>query len=247
MASRCSEDLGKTYGTVAKTVALTGVSFDLQGGEFASIIGQSGSGKSTLLDLIGLLDTPSTGRVAPNGHDTAAADRKKRVAIARALMNQPALVLADEPTGNLDTLNTRAVYKLFRELNRKLGNAFMIVTHDRSVAQQTDRILEVQDGRLLHDVRSSSAESALAGEMEPESEEAPRPPHDARSRPWYPSTSTASSAPGYPRRLPSAVTGGEGSSAGRAPGCGPGGRGFESRPSPHLRDAPAGANAGRRR
>ena len=163
MASRCSEDLGKTYGTVAKTVALTVVSFDLQGGEFASIIGQSGSGKSTLLDLIGLLDTPSTGRVAPNGHDTAAADRKKRVAIARALMNQPALVLADEPTGNLDTLNTRAVYKLFRELNRKLGNAFMIVTHDRSVAQQTDRILEIRDGRLVQDARNTYLAADPAG------------------------------------------------------------------------------------
>jgi lipoprotein-releasing system ATP-binding protein len=233
-----AEDLGKTYGTVAKTVALTGVSFDLQGGEFAAIIGQSGSGKSTLLNLIGLLDTPSTGRVVLNGHDTAAANRKQRaamrndfigfvfqfhyllpefsvlenvlmpgriagvsaadlqpraeevlallgldgleskgandlsggqkqrVAIARALMNRPALVLADEPTGNLDTENTKAVYRLFRELNRELGTAFIIVTHDRSVAQQTDRILEVQDGMLLQDVRSSYVNSGPAGETE---------------------------------------------------------------------------------
>jgi lipoprotein-releasing system ATP-binding protein len=225
-----AEGLGKTYGAVAKTVALSDVSFDLQSGEFAAIIGQSGSGKSTLLNLIGLLDTPTTGRVVLNGHDTAAANRKQRaalrndligfvfqfhyllpefsvlenvlmpgriagvsaadlrpraeevltllgldgleskgandlsggqkqrVAIARALMNRPALVLADEPTGNLDTVNTKAVYTLFRELNRELGTAFMIVTHDRSVAQQTDRILEVQDGLLLQDVRNSYAE-----------------------------------------------------------------------------------------
>jgi lipoprotein-releasing system ATP-binding protein len=221
-----AEGIGKTYGTAVQTVALSDVSFELHGGEFASVIGQSGSGKSTLLNLIGLLDTPSAGRVVLNGHDTAAATRKQRaalrndfigfifqfhyllpeftvlenvmmpgriagvnvselkpraeeslallgleglekkgandlsggqkqrVAIARALMNRPALLLADEPTGNLDTVNTKAVYKLFREINEELGTAFVIVTHDRSVAQQTDRILEVQDGRLQQDVRN---------------------------------------------------------------------------------------------
>ena len=225
------EGLGKTYGTVAQTVALQDVSFDLRGGEFASIIGQSGSGKSTLLNLIGLLDTPTTGRVLYNGHDAGAASRgqraalrndligfvfqfhyllpefsvlenvlmpgriagvsvadlrpraeemldllglgglevknanelsggqRQRAAIARALMNRPALVLADEPTGNLDTANAKAVYQLFRDLNGALGTAFLIVTHDRSVAEQTDRILEVQDGRLIQDVRNSYLES----------------------------------------------------------------------------------------
>jgi lipoprotein-releasing system ATP-binding protein len=234
-----AEDLGKTYGTVVKTVALQGVSFELRAGEFAAIIGQSGSGKSTLLNLIGLLDTPTTGRVVINGHDTAAADRKQRaalrndfvgfvfqfhyllpefsvlenvlmpgriagvsaadlrprarevldllglqgledkgandlsggqkqrVAIARALMNRPALVLADEPTGNLDTVNTNAVYKLFRELNRELGTAFMIVTHDRAVAQQTDRILEIRDGVLTQDVHNAYVESGPPAEAEP--------------------------------------------------------------------------------
>jgi lipoprotein-releasing system ATP-binding protein len=219
-----AETLGRTYGTAVKTVALSDVSFDLHGGEFASVIGQSGSGKSTLLNLIGLLDTPTEGRVILKGHDTRAASRKQRaalrndfigfvfqfhyllpeftvlenvlmpgriagvsaaelkpraeetlallgleglekknandlsggqkqrVAIARALMNRPALVLADEPTGNLDTVNTRGVYKLFREINEELGTAFVIVTHDRAVAQQTDRILEIQDGRLQQDV-----------------------------------------------------------------------------------------------
>ena len=226
------ETLGKTYGTAAPTVALQDVTFSLRSGEFAAIIGQSGSGKSTLLNLIGLLDTPTTGRVLFNSHDTGPVSRrrratlrndligfvfqfhyllpefsvlenvlmpgriagvsvaelrpraeevlallgleglesknandlsggqKQRVAIARALMNRPSLVLADEPTGNLDTVNTKAVYKLFRELNRELGTAFMIVTHDRSVAQQTDRILEIQDGRLLQDVRNSHLDPA---------------------------------------------------------------------------------------
>jgi lipoprotein-releasing system ATP-binding protein len=80
--------------------------------------------------------------------------QKQRVAIARALMNRPALVLADEPTGNLDTLNTKLVYELFRKINDVLGTAFVIVTHDRSVAQQTDRILEISDGALQQDVRN---------------------------------------------------------------------------------------------
>jgi lipoprotein-releasing system ATP-binding protein len=240
-----AEALGKTYGAVVKTVALQDVSFDLESGEFAAVVGQSGSGKSTLLNLIGLLDTPTSGRVVINGHDTAAADRrqraalrndfvgfvfqfhyllpefsvlenvlmpgriagvsiadlrpraeevlallgldgleskgandlsggqKQRVAIARALMNRPALVLADEPTGNLDTVNTNAVYKLFRELNRDLGTAFIIVTHDRSVAQQTDRILEVRDGRLMQDVRNDFASPRPAGETEREERPAP--------------------------------------------------------------------------
>lgn len=80
--------------------------------------------------------------------------QKQRVAIGRALMNQPRLILADEPTGNLDTANTAAVYELFRRINAELGTTFLIVTHDRAVAQQTDRILEVLDGELVQDVRN---------------------------------------------------------------------------------------------
>jgi len=263
-----AQDLGKTYGASVKTVALQSVSFDLQSGEFAAIIGESGSGKSTLLNLIGLLDTPTTGRVVLNGHDTAAANRKQRaamrndfigfvfqfhyllpefsvlenvlmpgriagvgaadlrpraqevlallgldglenkgandlsggqkqrVAIARALMNRPALVLADEPTGNLDTANTKAVYELFRELNRELGTAFMIVTHDRRVAQQTDRILEVRDGLLLQDVRNSYVKSGPAGETELE-EEPERGPAE-RAEPAGPALAPRPAAAGGP-------------------------------------------------
>jgi len=89
--------------------------------------------------------------------------QKQRVAIARALMNRPALILADEPTGNLDSENTKTVYELFRRFNRELGTAFIIVTHDRAVAQQTDRILEVQDGRLRQDVRNPYVDSTVVG------------------------------------------------------------------------------------
>jgi lipoprotein-releasing system ATP-binding protein len=85
--------------------------------------------------------------------------QKQRVAIARSLMNQPALILADEPTGNLDTVNTQQVYDLFRRINEERGTAFLIVTHDRNVAQRADRILEISDGMLVQDVRNQYARS----------------------------------------------------------------------------------------
>ncbi len=88
------------------------------------------------------------------GANQLSGGQKQRVAIARALMNRPALLLADEPTGNLDTVNTEQVYKLFRQVGTETGTAFLIVTHDRAVAQQTDRILEVRDGELVQDVRN---------------------------------------------------------------------------------------------
>jgi len=98
-----------------------------------------------LLGLEGLED---------KGANQLSGGQKQRVAIARALMNRPALLLADEPTGNLDTVNTEQVYKLFRQVGAETGTAFLIVTHDQAVAQQTDRILEVRDGELVQDVRN---------------------------------------------------------------------------------------------
>lgn len=222
------DSLDKVYGSGdAATHALQGVSFEFAEAEFAAIIGQSGSGKSTLLNLLGLLDTPTSGTVTYRGTDIGSlgkprraelrnsligfvfqfhhllpefsvyenvvmpaliagvpddaelrrraeetlglldldgvADKnanalsggqKQRVAIARALVNRPALVLADEPTGNLDTTNTGLVYDLFRSINEQTGTAFIIVTHDRNVAQRTDRILEVRDGLLIADERN---------------------------------------------------------------------------------------------
>ncbi|MDZ4168676.1 MAG: ABC transporter ATP-binding protein [Coriobacteriia bacterium] len=224
-----AEALDKIYGTgEAATHAMKKVSFEVTEGEFAAIIGQSGSGKSTLLNMLGLLDTPTAGRVLYRGVDSASLDKKalaklrneligfvfqfhyllpefsvfenvampafiagemqpadvraravealellglegledknanqlsggqkQRVAIARSLMNRPAVVLADEPTGNLDTVNSNLVYDLFRKISSETGTAFMIVTHDRNVAQRTDRILEISDGELVQDVRSA--------------------------------------------------------------------------------------------
>jgi lipoprotein-releasing system ATP-binding protein len=224
-----ADGLEKVYGKgETATRALAEVSFGVADGEFASIVGQSGSGKSTLLNLLGLLDTPTSGRVVIADRDTAGLGRrerarlrgemigfvfqfhhllpefsvaenmtmplriagqrigseerarvrelldllglpdladknanqlsggqKQRVAIGRALMLRPRLILADEPTGNLDTANTDAVYELFRDINGELGTGFLIVTHDRGVAEMTDRILEVRDGELVQDVRNA--------------------------------------------------------------------------------------------
>ena len=223
-----ADGVEKVYGEGSTaTRAVSSVSFALEQGEFASLIGQSGSGKSTLLNLLGLLDTPTAGSISIDGVDASGLSRKERarvrgetigfvfqfhhllpefsvfenmtmpiringsrigdaerervnelldllglegladknanqlsggqkqrVAIGRALMKKPAVILADEPTGNLDSTNTSAVYELFREINRERGTGMLIVTHDRSVAEMTDRILEMRDGELIQDVRN---------------------------------------------------------------------------------------------
>jgi len=101
-----------------------------------------------LLEMLGL-----EGLADKNANELSGG-QKQRVAIARALMNRPRLILADEPTGNLDSVNSEAVYRLFRQIRDESGTAFLIVTHERAIAQQTDRILEVRDGRLVQDVRN---------------------------------------------------------------------------------------------
>ena len=88
------------------------------------------------------------------GANELSGGQKQRVAIGRALMNRPPIVLADEPTGNLDTENTEAVYALFRTINEEWGTTFLIVTHDQDIASMTDRILELRDGKLVQDVRN---------------------------------------------------------------------------------------------
>lgn len=79
--------------------------------------------------------------------------QQQRTAIARALINNPRVFLADEPTGNLDSENTANIYRIFRELNLKYGTTFIIVTHDRNIAGQTDRIIEIKDGKVTSDDR----------------------------------------------------------------------------------------------
>ena len=210
-------NISKTYGRGETAVhALKHASFTVPKGEFVAVVGESGSGKSTLLNLIGALDTPTSGQVFIDGQDIFAMkessltvfrrrnigfvfqsfnlipelsveqnilfpvlldyqkpDRRyleelltvlglkerrrhlpgqlsggqqQRVAIGRALITRPSLILADEPTGNLDTRNTSEVIALLKEASRLYEQTIVMITHSRSIAQAADRILQVSDG-----------------------------------------------------------------------------------------------------
>ncbi len=212
-------NVSKTYGSGEAAVkALKKVSFSVPKGEYVAIVGESGSGKSTLLNMIGALDTPTSGKVVISGKeifsmndrkltifrrrnigfifqafnlipeltveqnivfpmllDYQKPDRKyleellsvlnlkerrrhlpsqlsggqqQRVAIGRALITRPALILADEPTGNLDSQNTSEVIALLKEASKKYEQTIIMITHSRSIAQTADRILQVSDGEL---------------------------------------------------------------------------------------------------
>lgn len=78
--------------------------------------------------------------------------QQQRTAIARALMNNPKILLADEPTGNLDTESTDSVYNLFRKINQDYGTSILTITHDRKIAERSDRIIEIRDGRIILDI-----------------------------------------------------------------------------------------------
>ena len=209
----------KTYGNGETAVhALKKVSFSVPKGEYVAIVGESGSGKSTLLNMIGALDTPTSGKVTIGGKEIFSMNDSKltvfrrrnigfifqafnlvpeltveqniifpvlldyqkpdqkyleellavlnlkerrnhlprqlsggqqqRVAIGRALITRPSLILADEPTGNLDTQNSSEVITLLKEASRKYEQTIIMITHNRSIAQSADRILQVSDGVL---------------------------------------------------------------------------------------------------
>ena len=99
-----------------------------------------------LMDLVGLSDVKNNMATKMSG------GQQQRTAIARALINNPKIVLADEPTGNLDSETTENVYTLLRNINKKYGTTFLIVTHDRRIAEKTDRIIEIKDGRIILDI-----------------------------------------------------------------------------------------------
>lgn len=100
-----------------------------------------------LLDLVGLE------KYKNNRATNMSGGQQQRTAIARALMNKPAIILADEPTGNLDSDSTESIYALLRDINARFGTTFVIVTHDQRIAEKTDRIVEVKDGRIHMDIR----------------------------------------------------------------------------------------------
>jgi lipoprotein-releasing system ATP-binding protein len=103
-----------------------------------------------LLDTVGLLEYKDNLSTQLSG------GQKQRVAIARSLMNNPPILLADEPTGNLDTESSEQVFDLLRKINEELGTIFIIVTHDRHIAGRTDRVLELIDGNIVRDMQAGS-------------------------------------------------------------------------------------------
>jgi lipoprotein-releasing system ATP-binding protein len=218
-------DLTKIYGDGVEVRALDGVDLDIEKGEFLAIIGPSGSGKSTLLNMIGILDTPTSGTILLDGVDINSASQKQRskmrnqklgfifqyhhllpdfnaienvmmpllingikkskakkiaykmldevglndranhrpnqlsggqnqrVAIARALANNPDIVIGDEPTGNLDSKSSDVIYDLLRKLNEEHDQTFILVTHDERMAEKTDRIIRLVDGKIGDDFK----------------------------------------------------------------------------------------------
>lgn len=98
-----------------------------------------------LIERIGLL------KIKDNKASNMSGGQQQRVAIARALMNNPGIILADEPTGNLDSDTTMEVYNLLREINEEFGTTFIIITHDNRVAELADRIIEIENGQIAND------------------------------------------------------------------------------------------------
>ncbi len=210
-----------------ETVALKGISFKINDGEFVAITGPSGSGKSTLMHILGCLDTPTSGSYFLDGQDVSklsddelagvrkdkigfvfqsynllpratvlrnvslplmyagvprqirddrarqallaaglAEDRwhhlsnqlsggqMQRVAIARALVNEPSIILADEPTGNLDPTTGEIVLETFQKLSSEHGRMIILITHERYVAEHANRIIHIRDGEILEDEKN---------------------------------------------------------------------------------------------
>ncbi len=217
-------DIVKTYRSGSQeTPVLKGISFTIKDGDYVAIMGPSGSGKSTLMHILGMLDTPTSGKYLIDAHDVSslsadeAAEMRmrkigfvfqafnllprasvvrnvalplvyagvgpeeriirakealraagmdetrfehltnqisggqmQRVAIARALVNDPSLILADEPTGNLDSKTGEVVMQTFDQLNER-GRTIVLITHEREVAEHARRIIHLRDGLIVQD------------------------------------------------------------------------------------------------
>lgn len=111
-------------------------------------IGNSKPNKETINRAEELLNLVGLSEVKNNLANNLSGGQQQRAAIARALINNPRLVLADEPTGNLDSKSSENIYELLRDINKEFKTTFVIITHDERIAEKTDRIVEVRDGRI---------------------------------------------------------------------------------------------------
>lgn len=100
-----------------------------------------------------LMDRMGLSKVKDNLATEMSGGQQQRTAIARALINRPSIILADEPTGNLDSASTDSIYDIFRDINEQDHTTFLVITHDRRIAQRADRIIEISDGRITEDLR----------------------------------------------------------------------------------------------
>ncbi|HOO75764.1 MAG: ABC transporter ATP-binding protein [Thermotogae bacterium] len=105
-----------------------------------------------LLDMVGL------SKVKNNPASRMSGGQQQRTAIARALFNNPPIILADEPTGNLDSDSSKTVFDMMRDINKEYGTTFLVITHDRRIADKTDRIIEIKDGKINLDLKNGGAE-----------------------------------------------------------------------------------------
>ena len=141
---------------------LKGIDLTVAKGEIVAIVGPSGAGKSTLLHIVGTLDRPDSGTMEISGINVLglkdrlthkpsqlSGGEQQRVAVARALINSPDVILADEPSGNLDSDNAKELHKLFFDLREKFNQTFIIVTHNAEFADMSDRKLLMKDGNFV--------------------------------------------------------------------------------------------------
>ena len=99
-----------------------------------------------LIDMVGLT------KVKNNRSTDISGGQQQRAAIARSLINEPKIILGDEPTGNLDSETAQSIFKLMKDINKKLETTFILITHDPKVAEQADRIIEIKDGNVIMDI-----------------------------------------------------------------------------------------------
>lgn len=101
-----------------------------------------------LIEIVGLT------RVSNNRATDISGGQQQRAAIARALINNPRIILGDEPTGNLDSQSTETIYNLLKDINKEFKSTFIVITHDKRIAEKADRILEITDGKISMDIRA---------------------------------------------------------------------------------------------